>query len=75
QNLTAIPFNIIGKNSTLDQAVHSFNGKSNDIEQTPTDENGSDSEEEEENSANSCYSSLSDFVYGIRHNEICGEIR
>ncbi|CAF0752523.1 unnamed protein product [Rotaria sp. Silwood1] len=74
QNLTAIPFNIIEENSTLGQAVNSFNAKSNDTEQTPTDESGSDSEEEED-SANSCYSSLSDFVYEMRHSGICGEIR
>ncbi|CAF2650409.1 unnamed protein product [Rotaria sp. Silwood2] len=75
QNLTAIPFNIIEENSTLGQAVNSFNVKSNDTEQTPTDESGSDSEEEEEDSTNSCYSSLSDFVYEMRHSGICGEIR
>ncbi|CAF3636947.1 unnamed protein product, partial [Rotaria sordida] len=74
QNLTTIPFNIIGENSTLAQAIHSFNAKSNDIEQTPTDESGSDSEDEED-STNSCYSSLSDFVYEMRHSGICGEIR
>ena len=36
RNLTAIPFNIIGENSTLGQAVTSLKGKTNDTEQTPT---------------------------------------
>ncbi len=36
RNLTAIPFNIIGENSTLGQAVNSLNAKSNDNERTPT---------------------------------------
>jgi hypothetical protein len=36
QTLTPIPFNIIGENSTLRQAVNSLNAKSNDTEQTPT---------------------------------------
>ncbi len=91
RNLTAVPFNIIEENSTLRQAVNSLNAKSNDAEQTPTgfdilmnssksfvfqisDESGSDSEEEED-SPNSCYSSLSDFVSEMRNSEICGEIR
>jgi len=36
RNLTSIPFNIIEENSTLGQAVNSFNTKTNDIERTPT---------------------------------------
>ena len=78
------------ENSTLGQAVNSWNGKSNGDEQTPTgwreftiiellirlfitsDESGSDSEED---SPNSCYSSLNDFVFEMRNSEICGEIR
>jgi hypothetical protein len=36
RNLTSIPFNIIEENSTLGQAVNSFNSKINDIEHTPT---------------------------------------
>lgn len=39
------------------------------------DESGSDSEEEDEESLNSCYSSLSDFVSEMRSSGICGEIR
>lgn len=38
RNLTAVPFNINEENSTLSQAVHSFNAKSKDAEQTPTGE-------------------------------------
>ncbi|CAF3868387.1 unnamed protein product [Adineta steineri] len=75
RSLTAISFNIIDENSTLGQAVMSLKAKSNDTEQTPTDESGSDSEEEEEDSLNSCYSSLSDFVTEMRNSDICGEIR
>jgi hypothetical protein len=36
------------------------------------DESGSDSEDDD---TNSCYSSLSDFVYEMRNSGICGEIR
>ncbi|CAF1273258.1 unnamed protein product, partial [Adineta ricciae] len=72
RDLTAIQFNIIDENSTLGQAVSCWNGKSNDDEQTPTDESGSDSEED---SPNSCYSSLNDFVFEMRNSGICGEIR
>lgn len=36
RNLTSIPFNIIEENSTLGQAVNSFNAKLNNIEHTPT---------------------------------------
>jgi len=36
RTLTSIPFNIIEENSTLGQAVNSFNTKLNDIEHTPT---------------------------------------
>ncbi len=38
-----------------------------------SDESGSDSEEED--SPNSGYSSLNDFVSEMRNSEICGEIR
>ncbi|CAF1236792.1 unnamed protein product [Adineta steineri] len=72
RNLTTIPFNIIEENSTLGQAVNSFNSKLNDVEHTPTDESGSDSEDD---STNSDYSSLSEFVSEMRNSEICGEIR
>lgn len=88
RNLTAVPFNIIEENSTLGQAINSFTAKSNSAEQTPTgihpahrssvdylliaDESGSDSEED---SPNSCYSSLSDFISEMRNSGICGEIR
>ncbi|CAF4002832.1 unnamed protein product [Rotaria magnacalcarata] len=73
QDLRSIPFNVVQENSTLGQALNSLNAKSHDIEQTPTDESGSDSDEED--SSNSCYSSLSDFVYEMRNSGICGEIR
>ena len=39
------------------------------------DESGSDSEVEDDDSINSCYSSLSDFVSEMRSSGICGEIR
>ncbi|CAM4856304.1 unnamed protein product [Rotaria socialis] len=74
QDLRSIPFNVVQENSTLGQALNSLNAKSHDTEQTPTDESGSDSEDEED-SSNSCYSSLSDFVYEMRNSGICGEIR
>ncbi|UJR10094.1 hypothetical protein I4U23_014316 [Adineta vaga] len=72
RNLTSIPFNIIEENSTLGQAVDLFKSKVNDVEHTPTDESGSDSEED---SGNPDYSSLSEFVSEMRNSEICGEIR
>ncbi|CAF1132543.1 unnamed protein product [Didymodactylos carnosus] len=72
RNLTLIPFNVIEENGTLGQAIHTLNAKQNNIEHTPTDESGSDSED---GSAGSCYSSLSDFVSEMRNSEICGEIR
>ena len=37
-----------------------------------SDESGSDSDDDD---TNSCYSSLSDFVYEMRNSGICGEIR
>ena len=65
RNLTSIPFNIVEEKSTLGAAL-------NHVEHTPSDETGSDSEEE---NPNADYSSLSDFVSEMRNSEICGEIR
>ncbi|CAF0861729.1 unnamed protein product [Adineta ricciae] len=72
RNLTSIPFNIIEENSTLGEAVSAFNSKINTVEHTPTDESGSDSEDD---NSNPDYSSLSEFVSEMRNSEICGEIR
>ncbi|CAF3470942.1 unnamed protein product [Rotaria sp. Silwood1] len=72
RNLTLIPFKVIEENSTLSQAVTSFNTKAHDIEHSATDESGSDSEED---TSSSDYTSLSDFVSEMINSEICGEIR